>query len=884
MDRVTQPPDTRTTGQSLSQDSGYVIVSEIGRGGMGIVYRAHDLKLGRMVALKRPKPEVMALPDFSRRFLREARTASKLLHPNITTVFAAYEEDGVPWLVMELVEGVSLRDRLARGGPLPVGEVIEHAEGLADALRAAHEQGILHSDVNPNNILIGRDGRARLTDFGLARARNLPGEAPVFGAGEAPTWSAPEAAGTRGYMAPEHLRGRGLDPRSDLYCLGLVLFEMCAGSPVFAGKSTVEWVGAAMDGETERLTRLGPEVPPELRRIIARATATKPQQRYQSAAEMVADLRALRRYRESGVEIAVADAARARKRTHYGVLAAAGVVAVAGAVALVTWRAAAPPALRSRPLTSAPGWESHPTLSPDGRLVAYSSNQAGDGDIWVIDVASGEERRVTSDRGDEIDPTWFPDGGALAYVARGLEDAIWKVALAGGQPTRMVAGASSPAVSPDGARLAFAVRDASGYFRIAVAPTSLAEGARLLTGADDGAWDHACPAWSPDGKRICYADSRHLWIVSADGGGARQLTAGPAGDREPAWSPDGRHVYFSSVREGPQSLWRVPAGGGEPERLTQGTGPEVQPSLSRDGMRVAYATRRLELDIEVRHLRTGATWRIGGSAYDAAPAVEPAGRGVAFVSDRLGTYDLWLQRVGSSGPEGAPRRLTALAGTVAMPAYSPDGRWVAFHRNLEGERDIWIMPADGGAATNLTRNPGLDAHPAVSPDGTRIAFLSARGGGEHIFVAGFANGRLTGETRQVTDGESADYSPSWSPDGRRLAFARTDGAGTDLWVIDPGSAGPPARITSGAQVDCVRWGADAVTLLASARWDGTSMEIRRVRIPEGSVEPFAPPLLLGGESAQGTFDVSAGGEVIAADATTVKGDIWLADGFSRPRS
>ena len=372
---MTKPDEAQVTGQSLPQESGYVIVSEIGRGGMGIVYRAHDVKLGRLVALKRPKPEVMALPDFSRRFLREARTASRLLHPNITTVFAAYEENGVPWLVMELVEGVSLRTRLASGEPLPVNEIVEHGEGLADALRAAHEQGILHSDVNPNNILIGRDGRARLTDFGLARARNAPGALPVFDAAEVPTWSVPEAAGTRGYMAPEHLRGAALDPRSDIYCLGLVLYEMCVGTPVFAGKSTVEWVGAAMDGETERLARLGPGVPPELARVVAKATATKPGRRYQSAAEMAADLRALRRYRESGVEIAVAAAARARKRTSYGLLAAALVVAAAGAVALLSWRSGGPPVLRSRPLTSAPGLEEQPALSPDGRLVAYTSNE-----------------------------------------------------------------------------------------------------------------------------------------------------------------------------------------------------------------------------------------------------------------------------------------------------------------------------------------------------------------------------------------------------------------------------------------------------------------------------------------------------------------------------
>jgi Tol biopolymer transport system component len=855
-----------------------VIISEIGRGGMGIVYRAHDVKLGRVVALKRPRPEVMALPDFARRFLREARTASKLLHPHITTVFAAYERDGVPWLVMELVEGESLRARLASGRPLPCNEVIEHGEGLADALQAAHAQGILHADVNPNNILIGRDGRARLTDFGLARARNAPGAAPSFAVGEVPTWSMPEAAGTRGYMSPEHLRGQPLDPRSDIYCLGLVLYEMCVGSPAFAGKNTVEWVGAALDGETERLTRLGPEVPPELARVIARATATKPARRYQSAGEMAADLRTLRRFRESGVEIAVAAAARARARATHGVLAAVLVLAGAGAVALVSWRSAGPPVLRSRPLTSAPGLEEQPAVSPDGRLLAYTSNESGNDDIWLADLGTGESRRLTGDHADERDPAWFPDGAAVAHtVIRGEVSSIWRLPVDGGRPQQLVALGEQPAVAPDGARLAFARRDASGYLRIVVASLSDPSQQRTLTGAGDGLEDHRHPSWSPDGRTIAYADARHLWLVPAEGGRPVQLTRDPPGNREPSWSPDGRFVYFSSVREGPQALWRIPATGGAPERLTQGTGPESQPSLSRDGRRMVYATRREEYDIEVREVRTRRTWRISSSAYDGMPAVSPDGRLVAFISNRLGSYDLWAQRFDAAGPEDPARRLTSLPGNVAMPVFTPDGRWIAFHRTVNAEKDIWMIPADGGAARRLTDHPARDVQPAFAPDSSRVVFVSDRSGREELWLCALAGDRLAGEPRQLTSGSGASYGPDWSPDGSRIVFVRTEGDDTEAWVMDAAGAVPPRQVSFGARVAWVRWGPSRDHVYAAGWWAGGDLELRRLDAATGEAAALDPPVAFGGSGAQNDFSFSADGGVLAFTVTTVVGDIWLTE-------
>jgi serine/threonine-protein kinase len=253
----------------------FEIVEEIGRGGMGVVYRARDLKLDREVALKRPKHEDLARPDFRRRFMAEARNASKIMHPNISTVFEVFEDDNVPWLVMELIGGASLRSMLSMSNPLPCEEVLRHAEGLTDALRVAHAAGVLHRDINPNNILVGKDGRARLTDFGLARAWAEPGSEPETSVATTETHADGGVAGTRGYMSPEQILGQTVDPRSDLFSLGCVLYEMCTGRPAFVHPDTGEWLDALLHREPQSISRVNEDIPIEFEEIVRKALAKR---------------------------------------------------------------------------------------------------------------------------------------------------------------------------------------------------------------------------------------------------------------------------------------------------------------------------------------------------------------------------------------------------------------------------------------------------------------------------------------------------------------------------------------------------------------------------------------------------------------------------------
>jgi serine/threonine protein kinase len=278
----------------------FEILGEIGRGGMGIVYRARDTQLGRMVALKCPKREVLAQPEFRKRFLNEARTASKIMHPHITAVFEVFEEDDVPWMAMELVDGDSIRSIISDRNPMSCEDVLKHAEGLTDALRVAHSSGVLHMDINPNNILVGRDGRARLSDFGLARAWIDPTTDP--GSSQVSTHSQSSSsgvAGTRGYMSPEQALGKPIDPRSDVFSLGAVLYEMCTGRPAFHDPVTGEWLDALLHREPQPISRVNHDVPIEFEEVVRKSLAKRTFQRYQSANEMLLDLRAVRRKLES---------------------------------------------------------------------------------------------------------------------------------------------------------------------------------------------------------------------------------------------------------------------------------------------------------------------------------------------------------------------------------------------------------------------------------------------------------------------------------------------------------------------------------------------------------------------------------------------------------
>ena len=849
---------------------------------MGIVYRARDLQLDREVALKRPHLELLNRPDFHSRFLGEARASSKLMHPNITTVFEVFEEDGVPWMAMELIDGASLRSLLSGHRPLPLETVLQHAEGLVDALRAAHTSGILHRDIKPNNILVGRDGRARLSDFGLARARIELEEQGWESGRSTVTDPAGGIAGTRGYMSPEQALGKTVDPRSDIFSMGLVLYEMCTGEPVFPRPSDPDWIDALLHREPPPIGDLNGDVPPELQDIVHKAISKRRFQRYQSANEMLLDIRALRRRIHSDSDLTRSGLRKPRGRRM--VYAAAGAVAlVIGAVA--GWKHFVKPhepeailLPTHHRLTAAPGWEGEPALSPDGSMVAYTSDESGSRDIWVVHSAGGQALRLTDHPGSDTDPAWFPDGTTIAVVSnRGGEPAVWRVPSLGGDPVMLLPKARDPAISPDGEHIAFVRPGPSGALRIWVAPLDDPTTGRALTGDGDGVWRHTDPAWSPDGTTLCYADFGDLWLVAVDGGSPRRLTMDGETSRQPVWSADGRHIYFSSRRDGTLALWRIAVADGESERVTVGTGGEGDPSLDRESNHLAYGTSDVNTDIVIRDIASGQEFKIAGSTIESEPAVSPDGSIIAFMSDRLGSFDLWLQSLKDGRLEGRPRQLTDQRGMAALPSFSPDGRWIAYHRAIEGERDIWIIPVTGGDARRFTEHPAVDIQPSYSPDGSQIAFVSERDGTFQIWVAPVADGLRIGEPRRLTSGDAVHNFPAWSPDGRRIACVCQTQSGHEVGVFDVDSDAPPDPVTLGADAVRVLWTDSGDELLVSGTWGSDRYSLRTVSLNGDRVVAEQDIDLGPDDQLGGLFAVGGGGSLLTYVATEKTGDVWLAE-------
>ncbi len=399
---------------------------------------------------------------------------------------------------------------------------------------------------------------------------------------------------------------------------------------------------------------------------------------------------------------------------------------------------------------------------------------------------------------------------------------------------------------------------------------------KLLTGDADGLWNHRTPAWSPDGRMICYATQHDLWLVAAAGGKARRLTRDGQWDSDPAWSRDGKRIYFSSYRGNALALWRIDVEGGAAQRLTPGSGCEHNPNLCVEGRRLVYANQTTQSGMYLRDLRSGQDTKLPGLRGDCFAAIAPDGGAVVYATDRGGeTIDLWLQALDRGLPAGAPQHLTADAVNASWPTFSPDGKWLAYYR-IDGEqRDVYTIAAAGGSPTRVTDDAAVDYQPAWSPDGARLAFSSNRTGTYRIWSTPIQDGRPTAAPTCITSDTFGAYAPAWSPDGEEIAFIGRHDGSNDVWIVPARGNLPARQVTAGTDVKQVRWDPVSPALLVSGNWGENRFSLCRVSRDAGVPTPFDPPLLLGSPAALATFDISLDGHLLVFSREDLKGNIWV---------
>jgi len=887
-------------------DNRYELFEKIGAGGMGEVYRARDARLDREVAVKFLPPWLKDDRHALHRLYREAHAAAALNHPNLLAVHDLVVLRGAPCIVFELLEGWTLRQMFAEGGRLALGDVFSYATQMLEGLVAAHEKGIVHRDLKPENVFVTDDGRVKILDFGLARLSRVP----LAGDDVATTVAtdAGEMLGTPAYMSPEQAEGAAVDCRSDLFSFGVLLYEMVAGERPFRGNAPAAIVSSILRDTPRPLTEVDPSLPRELARLVRRCLQKDRNLRFQNTRDLRNEFVEIAQEWQAGsLGPAPNPIPRAPKRARRWLFAGGGVVLLPAAV-LVAWVAGAGSGVRARvagagpgggalmeppfAVTTAPGWEMQPAISPDGSVVAYVSNESGNTDLWTIGVSGGNRVQITNDAALEEKPSWYPDGGAIAFASnRDGTWAIWKVpAPLGGSSSLVVRNARAPAVSADGARIAFVRPDRDGCTRIHVAELSDVSSARRLVPDSPGPCrEESAPAWSPDGTQVAYAGDRALWVASAAGGPARPVTNQREYDVEPVWAGEGT-VLFSSFRKGAMALWEVSLSGRTPpERLTAGPGPERSPSLSRDGRRLAFSNFWENSDLVIRDLATGREETYGTNRNEISPHFSPDGQSVVFAVDRQagsGT-ELRVQALSSGKPAGPAAQLTMDANSASGPQFSPDGRWIAYYRVLDGRRSIWAIRSSGGEPIRVGRPSGAgDSHddetdPAWSPNDGRLAFVSSRAGRKEIWAARITDGRQVGEATRLTSGPGDKLFPTWSPDGRWVAFVIIGPEGEEVGMVAAGGAGQ-RLLTHGAGAAFVRWIPGTSSLAVAGTWQGSRLVVRRVEL-SGRPNLASPPLLeIGAPSDAPMFDMSRDGRQVAFVRSQWAGDIFVA--ALRPRT
>ena len=821
----------------------YTVLSLLGSGGMAEVYLAHDEKLDRKIALKLLPTYFTSNQERLRRFQYEARAVSALNHPNIITIHEIGEVDDRHYIATEYVDGGTLRQRM-KHGPLRIDESLEITIQVCSALAAAHEAGIVHRDIKPENIMQRGDGYIKVLDFGLAKLAERRDQPTEVDDADNLENSSGLVMGTVKYMSPEQAQGLPVDPRSDIFSLGVVLYEMLTGHAPFEGKTASELISTIGITDPLPLKHYAVEATDQLQQLVDKALCKAKEARYQTAEDLLNDLRSLReQYGATGIARLILEVKQHKVRAG---LAVALLVVVLGTISFVVFR------YRSRHLpfqnisvtkltNFGDAWE--PSISPDGKYVVYKKGSGTEGpgprkfSLWIrASGATNELQLVPVTEGDLFYTTFSPDGRYIYYSAqiRDQASATFRVSIAGNDATKLpLIKTADVSFSRDGKRLAYLDNRLPEGKTVLVVANADGTGVRdiITRQAPNYYWTAQKPSWSPDGKLIACVGQNgnesfpHIFEVNVETGAEREITRQHwNSSMGVVWLPD-MSILFVAAEETSSNLqiWHISYPDGEAQRITNDTLNYYELSVSADGTTlvssvlenptsiwvlpvlvgkstdgnngVPLADTDQAKEINAINLTASNNW----SGY-ATLAWTPEGR-IVFVSEESGNADIW-----SMNADGTVRRqLTTDQHWDTAPSVSPDGRYIVFMSNRAGKENIWRMDIDGGNQTQLTNNL-IERNPVFSADSKWVYFTSWQTGKGTIWRIPVEGGDQTQVISELS------FYPGISPDGRLLAY---DASGK-TWVVSVDGNQPIKTIDVGSP----RWTPDghALTLLMTL-WD-----------------------------------------------------------------